>query len=60
MELAAAQNAHASAQPEMIGRVAAVTGAQATVKLNTRAGDATIGKFMGLMTPKSVLSRGFR
>jgi hypothetical protein len=42
----------------MIGRVAAVTGAQATVELDTRAGDATVGKFMGLMTPKSVLSRG--
>jgi DNA helicase HerA-like ATPase len=55
MDLAAAQNARAPAPPEIIGRVTAVTGAQATVELDARAGEATVGKFMGLMTPKSVL-----
>ena len=55
MDLAAAQNSRMPAPPDLIGRVAAVTGAQATVELNERASDATVGKFMGLMTPRSVL-----
>ena len=56
MDLAAAQNARIPAQPEMIGRVAAVTGAQATIELNARAGELpTVGKFLGLMAPKGVI-----
>ena len=52
MDLAAAQNASTPAQTETIGRVAAVTGAQATIELNARAGVGevpTVGKFMGLI-----------
>jgi len=56
MEHAAAQNARMPAQPELIGRVAAVTGAQATIELNARAGELpTVGKFLGLMAPKGVI-----
>jgi DNA helicase HerA-like ATPase len=43
--------------PEMIGRVAAVSGAQATIELNARAviGDRpSVGKFMGLKTARSL------
>jgi len=55
MDLAAAQNARTAAS-EMIGRVAAVTGAQATIELNARAAeDATVGKFMGLMMERSII-----
>lgn len=46
------------AQPELIGRVAAVTGAQATIELTARAAlgeNPTVGKFMGLLTGKSVI-----
>jgi DNA helicase HerA-like ATPase len=56
MELVAAQNARMPAQPEMIGRVAAVTGAQATIELNARPSEMpTVGKFLGLMSPKGVI-----
>ena len=56
MELAAAQTARMPAQPELIGRVAAVTGAQATIELSVRAGEVpTVGKFLGLMAPKGVI-----
>ena len=58
MDLAAAQNARLPTQSDMIGRVAAVTGAQATIELNARAGLGempTVGKFMGLMAPKGVI-----
>lgn len=58
MDLAAAQNARIPGQPEMIGRVAAVSGAQATIELNARAslGEVpTVGKFMGLMAPRGII-----
>ena len=58
MDLAAAQNARMPAQPETIGRVAAVTGAQATIELNARQGSGevpTVGKFMGLVSSKSLI-----
>ncbi len=58
MDLAAAQSASAPAQNETIGRVAAVTGAQATIELNARQGSGevpTVGKFMGLVSPKSLI-----
>jgi DNA helicase HerA-like ATPase len=58
MDSAAAQNARLPAQSEMIGRVAAVTGAQATVEINARVGLGeipTVGKFMGLMAPKGII-----
>jgi len=42
--------------PEIIGRVAAVSGAQSSVELAERASDnATVGKFMGLMTGNSLI-----
>ncbi len=56
MDLASAQNARTPAAPEALGRVAAVTGAQATVELTPRAAEhATVGKFMGLRTTNSVI-----
>ena len=56
MDLAAAQSARAPAPSETIGRVATVTGAQASVELNARAAElATVGKFVGLLTDKSVI-----
>ena len=56
MDLAAAQNARPPAPSETIGRVATVTGAQASVELTARAAEeATVGKFVGLMTDKSVI-----
>jgi uncharacterized protein len=55
-----AQVAHTATQsgPELIGRVAVVTGSQATVELNARgSGDdhPTVGKFMGLVTGKALI-----
>jgi hypothetical protein len=44
--------------PEQIGRVAAVTGATATVELTARGfgnDNPTVGKFMGLATPKALI-----
>ena len=58
MDLATAQNARTAAQPEMIGRVTAVTGAQATIELSARTSCAevpTVGKFIGLPSPKAVI-----
>jgi DNA helicase HerA-like ATPase len=58
MDINAAQNARMHAPPETIGRVTGVTGAQATVELNPRAGAnevATVGKFMGLTSPKAMI-----
>ncbi len=56
MDLAATTNARAPAPSETIGRVATVTGAQASVELNARAAEeATVGKFVGLLTDKSVI-----
>ena len=56
MDLAAAQSARAPAPSEAIGRVATVTGAQASVELTARAAEqATVGKFVGLLTDKSVI-----
>jgi DNA helicase HerA-like ATPase len=46
------------ATPQPIGRVVAITGAQATVELTARAVDGenpTVGKFMGLVTAKSLI-----
>jgi DNA helicase HerA-like ATPase len=46
------------ALPQPIGRVAAVSGAQATVEINVRAlsgENPTVGKFMGLTAGKSVI-----
>ncbi len=56
MDLANAQRVRAPAQSETIGRVAAVTGAQATIELTSRGhGEVpTVGKFMGLISPKAV------
>jgi len=56
MDLAAAQSARAPAPAETIGRVAAVTGAQASIELTARAAeDATVGKFVGLIAEKSII-----
>ncbi len=46
------------ARPEAVGRVAGVSGSQATVELNVRAPSgeySTVGKFMGLTTGKSIV-----
>jgi DNA helicase HerA-like ATPase len=53
MDTAAANSTATTTAPELIGRVVAVSGAQATIDLNERAavGDRpTVGKFMGLKT----------
>ncbi|HZQ12995.1 MAG TPA: DUF87 domain-containing protein [Pseudolabrys sp.] len=56
METAAAQTTHASARADALGRVAAVTGAQASIELNPRAAEeATVGKFVGLLMDKSII-----
>jgi DNA helicase HerA-like ATPase len=56
MDLAAAQNVRAPAPADTIGRVATVTGAQASVELTARAAEqATVGKFVGLLTDKSII-----
>jgi len=54
MDTAAAQSSGMPPQLELIGRVAAVTGSQATVELNGRAAseNPTVGKYMGLMMGK--------
>ncbi len=46
-----------SAQPDLIGRVVAVTGSKATVELNARAAveNPTVGKYMGLLMGRSVI-----
>jgi len=56
MDLTAAQSARGPAPSERIGRVATVTGAQASVELTAHAAEeATVGKFVGLLTDKSVI-----
>ncbi len=57
MDTAAAQSTAMPPQLELIGRVTAVTGSQATVELNARvAGEhPTVGKYMGLMMGKSII-----
>ena len=56
MDPTAAQTVRAPAAPDLIGRVAAVTGAQATIELDARAvADATVGKFVGLMMDRSII-----
>ena len=57
MDTAAAHNTATPAQSELIGRVMAITGSQATVELNARAANGdrpTVGKFMGLMSGGSL------
>ncbi len=54
MDASGVKSSHTPARsvPEMIGRVAAVTGSQATVELNPRNGTGehpTVGKFMGMI-----------
>jgi len=60
MDSAFAQDTNSATRggPELIGRVAIVTGSQATVELNARAflGERpTVGKYMGLVSGKSVI-----
>jgi hypothetical protein len=60
MEASTAQSARAPVRTgsELIGRVAAVSGSQATIELTARqpSGDnPTVGKFMGMMTSKAVI-----
>ena len=44
----------AASKPEIVGRIATVTGSQSTVELTTtrilNADSPTVGKFMGLLT----------
>jgi hypothetical protein len=60
MDATTAQSAHAQARSgsELIGRVAAVSGSQATIELNARNSGGekpTVGKFMGMMAGKAVI-----
>jgi DNA helicase HerA-like ATPase len=60
MDSTLAKDTHSGARPapELIGRVAIVTGSQASVELNERATGGerpTVGKFMGLVSGKSVI-----
>ena len=60
MDASTAQGAPAPARSdaELIGRVAAISGAQATIELIVRTAggeNPTVGKFMGMMTSKAVL-----
>ena len=60
MDASTAQGAPAPARSdaELIGRVAAISGAQATIELIARTAggeNPTVGKFMGMMTSKAVL-----
>jgi DNA helicase HerA-like ATPase len=57
METAAAPTPVTPPQPELIGRVAQVTGSQATVELNARTSgeQPTVGKYMGLMIGKAII-----
>src|SRR5664279_73409 len=55
-----AQSAHTPARPglDLIGRVAAVSGSQATVELNARHSGGehpTVGKFMGMVAGNAVI-----
>jgi DNA helicase HerA-like ATPase len=57
MDLSATHSTATPAQPDLIGRVVAVTGSQATVELNARAAaeSPTVGKYMGLLMGKSIV-----
>src|SRR5882672_7974499 len=57
LQQATGSRAPANGKPELIGRVAAVSGAQSSVELLSQAASetATVGKFMGLMTGRSLL-----
>jgi hypothetical protein len=57
MNTAGAQTAATPPQLEMIGRVAHVTGSQATVELNSHVGNEhpTVGKYMGLVMGKAII-----
>ena len=61
MDTSTAQQAHPApgrAGPDLIGRVVAVSGSQATIELTTRVSDGehpTVGKFMGMVTGKAVI-----
>jgi DNA helicase HerA-like ATPase len=60
MDASVAQSSHTPARSgsELIGRVAAVSGSQATVELNARSigGEhPTVGKFMGMLAGKAVI-----
>ena len=60
MDASIAQGARAPARPgaELIGRVSAVSGSQATIELTARATGGekpTVGKFMGMMAGKTVI-----
>jgi hypothetical protein len=56
MDLAAVPSSRARAPAEMIGRVATVNGAQASVELSARAAEqATVGKFVGLLAESSII-----
>jgi hypothetical protein len=56
MDLAAVPSSRAPAPAEMIGRVATVNGAQASVELSARAAEqATVGKFVGLLAESSII-----
>jgi len=53
-----APGAAATRQPQLMGRVAQVSGAQAAVELDARGSanaDATVGKFMGLSSGRSLI-----
>ena len=60
MDASVAKSAHTPARSalELIGRVAAVTGSQATVELSSRSVGGehpTVGKFMGMVAGKAVI-----
>jgi DNA helicase HerA-like ATPase len=63
MDTSTAPNAHSAPTParpglDLIGRVAAVSGSQATVELNARNSGGehpTVGKFMGMVAGKAVI-----
>src|SRR5579864_2570676 len=60
MDASTAQGAHAPARSgaELIGRVSAVSGSQATIELTARTTGGekpTVGKFMGMMVGKTVI-----
>ena len=54
----AASETHAARAPESIGRVAAITGSEATIELSGRiagANTATVGKFVAIVTAKGLI-----
>ena len=58
MDTASVRDQRAPAGPEPIGRVTGITGSEATIELTVRpqgGSSATVGKFLGVMTSKSVI-----